>query len=191
MISSKSAKRQSGFTLVELLIVAIILAILAAIIVPQFASTTTDATESALRANVTGMRSAIDLYRQQHGEYPGVNHAVPAAAAAPVSAVRSGRVLALVTRSRRSKINSRSIRTATAGLAASPAPTFPFGPYIQEDVSADQPDYRCGAVAIVTTGDLNMTPADAGCGWKYDTVTGKFIVDDSTLDSQGVAYSTY
>ncbi len=44
MNSSKSSKRQSGFTLVELLIVAIILAILAAIIVPQFASTTTDAT---------------------------------------------------------------------------------------------------------------------------------------------------
>ena len=69
-------KQQSGFTLVELLIVAIILAILAAIIVPQFASTTTDAQESALRANLSGLRSATDLYRQQHnGVNPGVNAA--------------------------------------------------------------------------------------------------------------------
>ncbi len=60
-----------GFTLVELLIVAIMLAILAAIIVPQFASTTTEAEESALKSNLAGMRAAIDLYRQQHGEYPG------------------------------------------------------------------------------------------------------------------------
>ena len=75
MQGSQSAKQQSGFTLVELLIVAIILAILAAIIIPQFASTTVDAQESALRANVAGMRSAIDLYRQQHGSYPAVNAA--------------------------------------------------------------------------------------------------------------------
>ncbi|MGI9260033.1 MAG: type II secretion system protein, partial [Gammaproteobacteria bacterium] len=63
-------KRHSGFTLVELLVVAIILAILAAIAIPQFASTTTDAQESALRANLSAIRGAISLYRQQHGEFP-------------------------------------------------------------------------------------------------------------------------
>ena len=66
----KSNIRQAGFTLVELLIVAIILAILAAIVVPQFASTTTDAQEAALRANLSAIRGAISLYRQQHNEYP-------------------------------------------------------------------------------------------------------------------------
>ena len=45
-----------GFTLVELLIVVIILAILAAIVVPQFSSSTTDAKESALDANLGGSR---------------------------------------------------------------------------------------------------------------------------------------
>ena len=58
---------QSGFTLVELLIVAIILAILAAIVVPQFAASTNDARASALRSNVSNIRGAIDLYAQQHG----------------------------------------------------------------------------------------------------------------------------
>src|SRR5918996_4328030 len=63
---------QAGFTLVELLIVVIILAVLAAIIVPQFSSATKDAQDAALDANLSSIRSAIELYRAQHnGAYPG------------------------------------------------------------------------------------------------------------------------
>src|SRR6185295_17880223 len=64
-------RQATGFTLVELLIVVIILSILAAIVVPQFASSTTDAKYSALDANLGAMRSATELYYQQHGAYPG------------------------------------------------------------------------------------------------------------------------
>lgn len=188
MFSSKSAKRQSGFTLVELLIVAIILAILAAIIVPQFASTTTDATESALRANVTGMRSAIDLYRQQHGEYPGVNTAVPDASVTCGGTAGTGTGTGDEEQTLEDQLTLYSNRN---GMSCSAAGTdFPFGPYIQEDALPTNPITDSGAVAIVTAGDLNMTPA-TGLGWQYDTVTGKFIVNDDSLDSQGVAYSTY
>lgn len=186
MYSSKSAKRESGFTLVELLIVAIILAILAAIIVPQFASTTTDATESALRANVTGMRSAIDLYRQQHGEYPGVVTAVPAAPLVCGGTAGAG------TGGDQATLQSQlTLYSNRNGMSCSAAGTdFPFGPYIQEDALPVNPITDDGTVDIVTDGDLVMTPA-TGAGWQYDTITGKFIVDDDTLDSQGVAYSTY
>ena len=52
--------------------IVIILAILAAIVVPQFASSTDDAAAAALRSNLAGIRSAIDLYTQQHGgTFPG------------------------------------------------------------------------------------------------------------------------
>ena len=61
---------KDGFTLVELLIVVIILAILASIVVPQFTATTDDAREAALETTLGNMRSALDLYYQQHGEYP-------------------------------------------------------------------------------------------------------------------------
>ena len=186
MYSLKLAKRESGFTLVELLIVAIILAILAAIIVPQFASTTTDATESALRANVTGMRSAIDLYRQQHGEYPGVVTAVPAAPLACGGTAGAG------TGGNQATLQSQlTLYSNRNGMTCSAAGTdFPFGPYIQEDALPTNPITDNGTVAIVTAGDLNMTPA-TGLGWQYDSITGKFIVNDDDLDSQGDAYSTY
>ncbi|MGF1615108.1 MAG: type IV pilin protein, partial [Gammaproteobacteria bacterium] len=66
--TARARKRDAcGFTLVELLIVVVILAILAAVAVPQFTRSTDDAKLSALDSTLSRMRSAIDLYYQQHG----------------------------------------------------------------------------------------------------------------------------
>ena len=178
-------KQQSGFTLVELLIVAIILAILAAIIVPQFASTTTDAQESALRANLSGLRSATDLYRQQHnGVNPGVNTAAGGVCSGTAGTGVAGSQQAIEDQlTRYSNIAGQTCSLPDAGFA--------FGPYIQEDVLPTNPITGSGAFAIVTTGNLEMTADGAGLGWKYDSAAGKIIANDTNLDSAGVAYSTY
>ncbi len=66
--------KQAGFTLVELLIVVIILGILAAVVVPSFNSSSGEAKEAALVANLNAVRQAVSLYRVQHDEvYPGQN----------------------------------------------------------------------------------------------------------------------
>ena len=63
--------KRSGFTLVEILIVVIILGILAAIIIPQFSDASSEARESTLTSNLQILRSQIGLYKIQHlDDYP-------------------------------------------------------------------------------------------------------------------------
>ena len=61
---------RSGFTLVELLIVIIVVSILAAIAVPKFSSTWRRSTESRLRSNLKEYRSAIERFHGDTGLYP-------------------------------------------------------------------------------------------------------------------------
>jgi general secretion pathway protein G len=61
---------QRGFTLVEILIVVIILGILAAIVIPQFSSATTDARKGNLQTQLQTLRQAIAYYELQHNNTP-------------------------------------------------------------------------------------------------------------------------
>jgi len=61
-------KAKSGFTLVEILIVVVILGILAAIVIPQFTEASTEARLSSLCTDLQTMRSQIELYKVQHSD---------------------------------------------------------------------------------------------------------------------------
>lgn len=190
MRTSGTRARQSGFTLVELLIVAIILAILAAIVVPQFASTTTDAQEAALRANLSAIRGAISLYRQQHGEYPAVNAATggTCTGTAGTGAVETRQAI-VDQLTRYTNNNGQSCTRQDSG-------SFPFGPYIEGDDLPANPVTGDNTVQIVgaadaAAGDLGMQGTGAGLGWRYDVTSGKFIANDTNTDSHGVRYDAY
>ena len=61
-----------GFTLVELLIVATILGILAVIAMPKLCNQTEDAKQAALDTNLVIMATAIEIYKLEHNDtYPG------------------------------------------------------------------------------------------------------------------------
>jgi general secretion pathway protein G len=66
----KIPAHRSAFTLVEVLIVVVIMAILAATIIPQFTDSTKDAKASSVRFNLHTLRSQIELYRTQHNGTP-------------------------------------------------------------------------------------------------------------------------
>ena len=181
---------QKGFTLVELLIVAIILAILAAIVVPQFASTTTDAQEAALRANLSSIRGAIALYRQQHGEYP--------AALTSVAGSCGGTNGTGAAEDRQALVDQLTRYTdANGGACSTPdGGTFNFGPYLDENDLPANPITGDNTIEIVgaadaSAGDLAMQGTAAGLGWRYDVTSGKFIANDTNTDSQGVRYDSY
>ena len=65
-------RAKSGFTLVEILIVVVILGILAAIVIPQFTDASTEAKTSSLCSDLQTVRSQLELYKIQH------NDAIPA-----------------------------------------------------------------------------------------------------------------
>ena len=191
MNQATTKRKQTGFTLVELLIVAIILAILAAIVVPQFASTTVDAQEAALRSNLSAIRGAVSLYRQQHGEFPGLLTAVPSGACSGTSGagLAEQRAALVEQLTRYTDANGETCSRSDAGA-------YPFGPYLDENDLPANPVTGDPAVLIVpaadpAAGDLDMTGTAAGLGWRYDVTSGKFIANDTGTDSQGVRYDTY
>ena len=170
---------QQGFTLVELLIVVIILALLAAIVVPQFASSTDDAKLASLDTTLGNVRSAIDLYYQQHGEYPGALTAADAACVAPATSgtgtggAGAQGVLAFS--------EQMSLYTDADGGACSVKDTnFKFGPYLKKGTLPSNPITSVATLEVIDTGDLLMSGSAATLGWKYDILVGKFIANDTT-----------
>ena len=63
-------KRHSGFTLIEVLIVIVVIAILAAIVVPRLLGAGREAREASLRAHLQELRNAVGLFQAQVGDYP-------------------------------------------------------------------------------------------------------------------------
>ena len=63
----------SGFTLVEILIVVVILGVLAAIVIPQFSNAADGARDSALAKNLQVVRQQLELYKLEHQDaYPAI-----------------------------------------------------------------------------------------------------------------------
>lgn len=59
-------KQQSGFTLIELVVVIVILGLLAATALPRFVNITADAREASVQGVAGGLRSAVALAQAQY-----------------------------------------------------------------------------------------------------------------------------
>ena len=92
--------RRQAFTLVEILIVVVLLAILAATIVPQFGTSTKDAADSTGAFNLQQLRAQISLYKVEHAGVP------------PTT------------------LDKLTLRTNVSGASGSDPATYPFGPYL-------------------------------------------------------------
>ena len=70
MRTPSAPRRGAGFTLVELMVVLVIIALLLTIAVPRYFGAVENGKRSVQRQNIAAIRDAIDKYRGDQGSYP-------------------------------------------------------------------------------------------------------------------------
>jgi len=69
-LSADARRAQTGFTLIEVLVVVVILGLLAALIVPRIMDRPDEARVVAAKSDISAIASALKLYRLDNGTYP-------------------------------------------------------------------------------------------------------------------------
>jgi general secretion pathway protein G len=82
----RRARPQNGFTLIEVMVVAAILAILAALIVPKVIGRPDEARIVAAKQDIATLMQALKLYRLDNNRYPTTEQGLAALVTAPSSA---------------------------------------------------------------------------------------------------------
>ncbi len=77
-MNNVSKRRKSGFTLIELVVVIVIVAILAAIVLPRFMGRTEDAKVTATLSNIRSFKTELDLYATDTGHPPSTSQGLMA-----------------------------------------------------------------------------------------------------------------
>ena len=155
------ARNKSGFTLVEILIVVVILGILAAIVIPQFSQASTDARKSSVKSNLQMVRSQIELYKIQHD-----NEQLPGKHAS------------------KNLIQALTEKTKSDGSAWAIGDTeTSFGKYMQKfPVNANNGKGGVISEIQIGTGATETAAANATTdgtyGWYYNSTTGEFAAID-------------
>jgi prepilin-type N-terminal cleavage/methylation domain-containing protein len=168
-----------GFTLIELLIVVIIIAILAAIAIPQFSNSSSDAQESASIANLTTMRSAIELYRAQHNSvYPSkapVGTAPTVTCPGTTGSTADNNTTTMV--DQLTKYSSASGHTCSVASAG-----YTYGPYLREIPT----ESITASNVIVVASDATTTPPGAAtAGWRFNNANGLFQIHSTRVSRDG------
>jgi len=163
-------KAGSGFTLIEILIVVIVLGILAMIIVPQISVSTEDAKVSTLKTNLSNMRSAIELYYHQHNNrYPGQYKETDGTTAVASDDDAKTAFIAQLTQ----------YTDANGKISATKTGDYKYGPYLKEGIPAN-PFKDSSLACDFDQNDITVKTADTTTGWKFHPVTGVLFANDST-----------
>jgi len=162
--------RSSGFTLVEILIVVVIMGILAAIVVPQFSQSSDDARFTSTIQNLQSLRGQVDLYRNQHeGRLPG-----------DVADSDDDTTF-------RDQMTQPTNEAGTVGAFGSAS--FPFGPYIHNQIPAN-PFNGSRSVKNVGTFPATAPGGDttADPGWIYERASGRIRINRTGTAPDGTTW---
>ncbi len=78
-------RRQSGFTLIEIMVVVVILGLLAALVVPNIGSNVSEAQRTAARTQIGQIEQTLQMYHLHNGFYPSTQQGLEALVTAPTT----------------------------------------------------------------------------------------------------------
>ena len=78
-------KKQSGFTLIEIMVVVVIIGILASVVVPRIMDNPDKARTAKAKNDIRALESAMDLYRLDNFTYPSTDEGLDALITSPSS----------------------------------------------------------------------------------------------------------
>lgn len=87
-VAAKRLREASGFTLLELLVVMVIIGLLAAYVAPRYFSQVGKSEVRAAQAQISALSSALNTYRLDVGQYPTDEQGLAALTARPAGAAK-------------------------------------------------------------------------------------------------------
>ncbi|MCX5683804.1 MAG: prepilin-type N-terminal cleavage/methylation domain-containing protein [Planctomycetota bacterium] len=150
-----------GFSLIEILIVVIILAIIGAIVLAQYGGVMAQANQSTIRENLAMIRAQLQIYRNQHSGWPS---ATDFAAQMTQFSDAGGNVV-------------------TARDAS-----HPFGPYMERMPVNPVTNYT---IVRGVTGAFTAPATNAGWWYNEVTGDFRADLIDSLVDEHGVVCNQY
>ncbi|HVQ24315.1 MAG TPA: prepilin-type N-terminal cleavage/methylation domain-containing protein [Planctomycetota bacterium] len=160
MSSPRTAR--AGFTLVEIMIVVAILALLAAVALPQFTSEKEEGKASAMVSSLSVLRTAIDSYWTQHDKFPGQGGPEEFA----------------------EQLIKATNKAGTTGAGTG----FGYGPYLRNGKLPLNPLTGTSTVRIVTAMPTEPTGTEA---WIYASTTGEIRCNVTGKTIDGVDYYSF
>ena len=173
-------REQSGFTLIEMLVVIIVLGILALLIISQIAVSTEEAKVNTLKTDLAAMRNAVELYYHQHNNvYPGANK-IDGTVAADAGDAATAFVQQLT-----------QYTEADGTVAAVKSTTAKYGPYIKGGALPKNPfDENNTVLCDIAEDNITVKAASGTASWKFYVKTGVLLANDGG-STDGVAHATY
>ncbi|OHB84451.1 MAG: hypothetical protein A2V98_19130, partial [Planctomycetes bacterium RBG_16_64_12] len=121
-------------------------AVLAATVIPKFASSTEDAKASTLEYNMKGLRSQIAVYEAHHfGDFPTIQN---------------------------NDLPQLTSTTNARGVIGPPGPDYPYGPYVDKALPANPFDRSNKVTAVAVQGARPTGAVGNLGGWQYDASNG-------------------